>query len=139
MPAVQKAAPETGSGYKTTQVRPLAGALGALITGVDLRDRANKAMWAELHRAFLEFQVIAIRGQDLSPADQYEVGRFFGEPCFYPFAKGMDGRFDDMNANWKGKGLWSTFSDRAATHIEGGKGQMSKVVHFQLRPDPLAK
>jgi len=55
------------------------------------------------------------------------------------FAKGMDGRFDDMNTGWKGKGLWSTFSDRAATHIEGGKGQMSKVVHFQLRPDPLAK
>ena len=55
------------------------------------------------------------------------------------FAKGMDGRFDDMATGWKGKGLWSTFSDRAATHIEGGKGQMSKVVHFQLRPDPLAK
>ena len=55
------------------------------------------------------------------------------------FAKGMDGRFDDMNTGWKGKGLWSTFSDRAATHIEGGKGQQSKVVHFQLRPDPLAK
>jgi hypothetical protein len=55
------------------------------------------------------------------------------------FAKGMDGRVDDASAGWKGKGLWSTFSDRAATHIEGGKGQMSKVVHFQLRPDPLAK
>jgi hypothetical protein len=55
------------------------------------------------------------------------------------FAKGMDGRIDDANAGWKGKGLWSTYSDRAATHIEGGKGQMSKVVHFQLRPDPLAK
>ena len=55
------------------------------------------------------------------------------------FAKGMDGRIDDPNTGWKGKGLWSTFSDRAATHIEGGKGQTSKVVHFQLRPDPLAK
>ncbi len=55
------------------------------------------------------------------------------------FAKGMDGRIDDASMGWKGKGLWSTFSDRAATHIEGGKGQTSKVVHFQLRPDPLAK
>ena len=51
----------------------------------------------------------------------------------------MDGRIDDPSTGWKGKGLWSTYSDRAATHIEGGKGQMSKVVHFQLRPDPLAK
>jgi hypothetical protein len=55
------------------------------------------------------------------------------------FAKGMDGRIDDASTGWKGKGLWSTFSDRAATHIEGGKGETSKVVHFQLRPDPLAK
>ena len=55
------------------------------------------------------------------------------------FAKGMDGRIDDVKTGWKGKGLWSTFSDRAATHIEGGKGQTSKVVHFKLRPDPLAK
>ncbi len=65
MTAVQKSAPASGPDYKTMQVRPLAGALGALITGVDLRDRANKPMWAELHRAFLEFQVIAVRGQDL--------------------------------------------------------------------------
>jgi len=55
------------------------------------------------------------------------------------FAKGMDGRIDDASTGWKGKGLWSTYSDRAATHIEGGKGTTSKVVHFQLRPDPLAK
>jgi hypothetical protein len=55
------------------------------------------------------------------------------------FAKGMDGRVDDPATGWKGTGLWSTFSDRAATHIEGGKGQTSKVVHFQLRANPLEK
>jgi hypothetical protein len=55
------------------------------------------------------------------------------------FAKGMDGRIDDASTGWKGKGLWSTYSDRAATHIEGGKGQTSKVVHFQLRANPLEK
>jgi hypothetical protein len=54
------------------------------------------------------------------------------------FAKTLDGRIDDANAGWKGRGLWSTYAERAAAHIEGGKGQTSKVVHFQLRPDPLA-
>ena len=54
------------------------------------------------------------------------------------YAKGMDGRIDDAAAGWKGKGLFSTYSERAPTHIEGGKGQTSKVVHFQIRPDPLA-
>jgi hypothetical protein len=51
----------------------------------------------------------------------------------------MDGRVDDPNTGWKGKGLWSTYATYAPTHIEGGKGETSKVVHFQLRPDPLAK
>ena len=77
--------------YKTIEVRPIAGALGAEIYGADLKDRDNKPMWSELHRAFLEHQVIAVRGQDLTPEDQMIVGRFFGEPCFYPFAKGMEG------------------------------------------------
>jgi hypothetical protein len=55
------------------------------------------------------------------------------------YAKGMDGRIDDASAGWKGKGLFSTYSMRAPTHIEGGKGQTSRVVHFQMRPDALAK
>ena len=54
------------------------------------------------------------------------------------YAKWMDGRIDDPAAGWKGRGLWATISTRAPFHMEGGKGQQSKVLHFQLRPDPLA-
>jgi hypothetical protein len=61
------------------------------------------------------------------------------------FAKGLDGRIDDPDAGWKGRGLWSTYGNRTPFHIEGsdgpapgGKGMLSKVVKFQLRPDPLA-
>jgi hypothetical protein len=55
------------------------------------------------------------------------------------YAKGMDGRIDDPNDGWKGKGLWSTYGTRTPFHAEGGKGTTSKVVYFQLRPDPLAR
>jgi hypothetical protein len=55
------------------------------------------------------------------------------------FAKGMDGRIDDPKTGWKGKGVWSTWSTRTPFHSETGKGTTSKVVHFQMRPDPLAK
>jgi len=55
------------------------------------------------------------------------------------FTKWMDGRIDDPNAGWKGRGLWATISTRAPFHMEGGKGTTSKVMHFQLRPDPLAR
>jgi hypothetical protein len=55
------------------------------------------------------------------------------------YAKGFDGRIDDPNAGWKGRGLWTSSGDRAPWLIEGGKGMKPMAVHFQLRPDPLAK
>jgi hypothetical protein len=55
------------------------------------------------------------------------------------FAKGFDGRIDDPNAGWKGRGLWSTSGDRTPWMMEGGKGSKPRAVHIQLRPDPLAK
>ena len=55
------------------------------------------------------------------------------------YTKWMDGRIDDPNAGWKGRGLWATVSTRAPFHMETGKGTTSKVIHFQLRPNPLAR
>jgi hypothetical protein len=55
------------------------------------------------------------------------------------YAKGLDGRIDDPNAGWKGRGLWTTSGDRTPWLKEGGKGTKPLAVHFQLRPDPLAK
>jgi hypothetical protein len=34
--------------------------------------------------------------------------------------------------------LWTTTGDRTPWLKEGGKGRTPMVVHFQLRPDPLA-
>ena len=55
------------------------------------------------------------------------------------YTKWMDGRIDDPEAGWKGRGVWATYGTRAPFHLETGKGTPSKVVKFQLRPDPLAK
>jgi len=55
------------------------------------------------------------------------------------FAKGMDGRIDNPNTGWKGRGIFTTFATRAPFHVEGGKGNTSKLVKFQMRPSPIAK
>jgi hypothetical protein len=54
------------------------------------------------------------------------------------FAKGLDGRIDDPNGGWKGRGLWVSSGTRAPWHVEGGLGEKPKLTKFQLRPDPLA-
>src|SRR5262245_25492947 len=76
--------------YDRIEVRPLAGSLGAEVRGVDLR-RLDNQTWSEVHQAFLEFHVLTIRDQELSPEDIMTTGRRFGEPNFYPFVTGMDG------------------------------------------------
>ena len=55
------------------------------------------------------------------------------------YTKGMDGRIDDPDGGWKGRGIWTTYGTRTPFHAEGGKGTLSKVVKFQVRPDPLAR
>ena len=55
------------------------------------------------------------------------------------FSKGMDGRIDNPAAGWKGKAIYTTFATRAPFHLEGGKGTTSKLVRFQVRPNPIAK
>ncbi len=55
------------------------------------------------------------------------------------FARGLDGRIDDADAGWKGRGLWANYGSNLNWHIEGGQGRRSSIIHFQLRPDPLAE
>lgn len=54
------------------------------------------------------------------------------------YSRGLDGRIDDPNGGWKGRGVWATFGTGAPWHIEGGKGKTSEIVRFQIRPNPLA-
>jgi hypothetical protein len=55
------------------------------------------------------------------------------------FTKNVDGRIDDPNAGWKGKGLWTTSGTRTVFHNEGGTANYPKVYKVQVRPDPLAR
>jgi len=55
------------------------------------------------------------------------------------YTRDIDGRIDSTKTGWKGRGLWASTETRVVWHDEGGKGQTPQMVHFQLRPDPLAK
>ena len=71
-------------------IEPLAGALGAEIRGIDLKEAADRNYHA-IHEAFLKYSVLVFRDQELQPADLMRVGTRFGEPCYYPFVTGIDG------------------------------------------------
>jgi hypothetical protein len=58
------------------------------------------------------------------------------------FSRFLDGRIDNANNGWKGRGLWAADQTRGSQLAEGGDKDPnipSRLAHFQLRPDPLAK
>lgn len=74
----------------TLDIRPLAGALGAEIHGVDVSEQLDDATVAAIRHALLEHLVIFLPEQKLTPAQQLAFARRFGEPVVYPFVKGLE-------------------------------------------------
>ena len=69
-----------------------AGALGAIVTGVDLAQRVDDATFDAIHDAFVENLVICIRGQaHIRPEDQLEFAARWGEISVHPYVPSIDG------------------------------------------------
>ncbi len=76
--------------YETIQVTPIAGALGAEISGVDLSEPLGNQTFQEVHDALMENLVIFFRDQDISPDQHKAFGARFGELQVHPFAPHLD-------------------------------------------------
>lgn len=73
------------------EIRPIAGALGAELHGVDLADDLSVATVQTIRQALLDHLVIFFRDQDLPPDRFLALARCFGRAIEYPFLKGIDG------------------------------------------------
>jgi taurine dioxygenase len=72
-------------------IRPLSGAIGAEIGGIDLSKPLDDMIVAAVRRAWLDHLVIFFRGQDLPPDRLMTLAGRFGKPIEYPFVAGIDG------------------------------------------------
>ena len=82
--------------YSRIEVRPLAGALGAEIAGVDLSGPLADATFAEIHKAHLEYLVVFFRDQEISDDDLAAFGRRFGELAPLPPHRQFPGKFPEL-------------------------------------------
>ena len=73
------------------EIRPVAGALGAEIGGIDLTQDLDADTIAAVRRAWLDHLVIFFRGQQLTPERFLGFARRFGQVVEYPFIKGIPG------------------------------------------------
>ena len=74
--------------YQRIGVRRMAGALGAEIEGVDLA-KLDDATFAEIHRAWLENNVVFFRDQTMTPAQYLGFAKRWGDIHLHPYMKGM--------------------------------------------------
>src|SRR5579859_5983196 len=72
-------------------IKPISGALVAVIEGVNLGSRLDNSTMETIHRALLDHCVIFFRDQTMTPEQHIEFGRRFGTLNVHDYVKAMDG------------------------------------------------
>lgn len=73
--------------FEQITVAPLAPALGAEVSRVDLSQPINDTTADEIRRAFADYLVLFFRDQELTPEGQVAFAGLFGPVGAYPFAE----------------------------------------------------
>ncbi len=74
------------------QINPVAGAIGAEVSGIDLSAEITDQTFSELQRLLLQYEVIFFRDQPIPPEAHAKFARLFGQPqCHeaYPHISGL--------------------------------------------------
>ena len=66
------------SSYSLIDIRPLSGAIGAEIHGVDLNKAISKEQFLEVKSAFGQYGVIFFRDQNLTPEKEIAFAEYWG-------------------------------------------------------------
>src|SRR3990170_3688376 len=72
------------------RLRRLGGNLGAEVSGVDLTRPLSDKTFAALYDAFVRYEVLVFRDQDVTLEQQMAFGRRFGELSIHPFSPNLD-------------------------------------------------
>ena len=70
-------------------IKLLSGALGAEITGIDLKD-ASAENFKKVNKLLLEHKVIFFRNQNITPEEQLTLGKHFGPLEKHVYVKGRE-------------------------------------------------
>jgi taurine dioxygenase len=73
------------------EVKPIAGALGAELHGIDLSQNLSSEVTAEIRRLLVEYQVVFFRDQIISPAQHKVLAESFGPLQTHPAYDTVEG------------------------------------------------
>lgn len=73
------------------QVQPYSGALGGLVSGINLCEPMDDDLFEQLHQALLDFEVLFFRDQPMSPQNHADFADRFGQPQCHEAYAHVDG------------------------------------------------
>jgi len=82
--------PSNDTDYGSFGVTPVGTAIGAQVEGIDLRKEISRALKDDLNRALLDWKVLFFRAQPISPEQQRDMARQWGELELHPFLAAGD-------------------------------------------------
>lgn len=72
-------------------VQPVAGAMGAEISGINLAEPISEASYRQIRQALVEYEVLFFREQDIEPAHQKALAEMFGPLQTHPAYATVEG------------------------------------------------
>ena len=78
-------------GYQSIEVSSLTPHIGAEVSGVDLRQPLSNEQFSEIYRAWLDWQVLVFRNQDIDRDQHKAFGRKFGTLHVHPMQHSYGG------------------------------------------------
>ena len=76
--------------FNTIEVSPLSPALGGIISGVEIAAGISDEQFAEIRQAFIDYSVIFLRDQQITPDQHIEFARRWGEINVNRFFQAVD-------------------------------------------------
>jgi taurine dioxygenase len=87
-----RATPVEAQQYSSFTVKPLTGSFGALIPDIQIADALGDAnLFTDIHQAWLDYQVVFFRDQELTPDQHLALGERFGEIQKMGYAPSLEG------------------------------------------------
>ncbi len=94
--------------FKTIEIEPLTGAMGAMISGVDLSSDISKQQFEDIRNALFSYGAIGFRNQDLSFDAHRAFAKRFGSLEVHPIVNGME-EHPEIIRNHKPAGAAASF------------------------------
>jgi taurine dioxygenase len=137
------------------EVEQLSAPLGAIVTGVDIRT-VNQSIASEINKHFCQYHVLVFPGQKLTPDQQIEFARYWGELVAHPYSAMPDypnlielkngGKKRDVNQHWHSDMTYNVRPPKLtmlyaleAPKIGGETAFANQVLAYQELSDGLKK